>query len=256
MRAPLADLRTSLAIGSLEDRDAAPWVGDPRRRLAWAASVGARAVQLDATMPGLRPRELDRSARRDLAATLRREGLAFSGVDAWIPPAHLADAAHADRAVAALVQAAAFAGELAMLTNSTPTSRVASIRLPNKPCDGVIEALLRSCESSGVWFACHEWPLVDARLGAGIDPAALIAAGADPAREVARLATPILAARLTDLGASGRVVPGEGHLDLLAYVVALATSGFQGYAIVDAAGLPDPATVVRTLLGAARPVRP
>ena len=38
-------------------------------------------VQLSAAQAGLRPRELDRSARRDLLATLRRRELAVAGID-------------------------------------------------------------------------------------------------------------------------------------------------------------------------------
>ncbi|MEM7756072.1 MAG: hypothetical protein AAF297_10600, partial [Planctomycetota bacterium] len=62
------------------------------------SAMGARAIQLDATRAGLRPRDLERSARRDLAATMRREELAFSGVDLWIPPHHFVDPDRADRA--------------------------------------------------------------------------------------------------------------------------------------------------------------
>jgi len=42
--------------------------GDPRESMEAARRLGFRAVTLDATRPGLRPREMDRSARRGPAA--------------------------------------------------------------------------------------------------------------------------------------------------------------------------------------------
>ena len=66
----------------------APLGEQPRAALARLSKLGFRHVQLDATQPGLRPRELDRSARRHLAATLRRPEDSPIGVDLWVPASH------------------------------------------------------------------------------------------------------------------------------------------------------------------------
>ncbi|MFT3684963.1 MAG: hypothetical protein QM783_08570 [Phycisphaerales bacterium] len=75
-------------------------------------------MQLDGTVAGMRARELDRSARRDVAATLKREGAAFSGIDLWVPERHFVEAAHVDRAVRAVSEACGLAGEVARLTEA------------------------------------------------------------------------------------------------------------------------------------------
>ncbi|MFO0874695.1 MAG: hypothetical protein U0575_12095 [Phycisphaerales bacterium] len=79
--------------------------GDPRDDLAGVARLGFRCVQLSATRPGLRPRELDATGRRGLRERLRWLELSPSGVDLWIPPAHFVESAHIDRAVDAVIAA-------------------------------------------------------------------------------------------------------------------------------------------------------
>src|SRR5690606_35381914 len=86
--------------------------GEPRRSIDRLHELGFRFIQLSATHPGLRPRELDQSARRDLLATLRRRERSPAGVDLWIPPEHFADAAQVDRAVAAAIAAIELAADL------------------------------------------------------------------------------------------------------------------------------------------------
>src|SRR5690606_13026801 len=95
---PLRDLApAALSIAGVRDDPALKGAG-PRAPIEAAAKAGFRAVALDASAAGLRPRDLDRSARRDLAALLRRLELAFAGLDLWIPPEHFASPEHADRA--------------------------------------------------------------------------------------------------------------------------------------------------------------
>ena len=53
------------------------------------AAAGVRRVQLSASQVTLRPRELDRSGRRDLLILLRRLELSAGGLDAWVPTARL-----------------------------------------------------------------------------------------------------------------------------------------------------------------------
>jgi sugar phosphate isomerase/epimerase len=49
----------------------------------------------------------------------------------------------------------------------------------------------------------------------------VLQAGADPATELSRRAASVAAARLSDIDSVGRVVPGDGRLDVLGYLVAL-----------------------------------
>ena len=76
-------LPTLTLAPTISDLDAAP-----RRAISQLSDAGFRAAQLSASQPGLRPRELDQSGRRDLLATLRRREVSASGIDAWIPPEH------------------------------------------------------------------------------------------------------------------------------------------------------------------------
>ncbi|MFM9144330.1 MAG: hypothetical protein ACKORL_02915 [Phycisphaerales bacterium] len=72
-------------------------LGDPASAFAWLSAAGIRGAQLSATQPGMRPRELGESARRDLRATLVRLELVASGIDAWIPTSHFTDPATVER---------------------------------------------------------------------------------------------------------------------------------------------------------------
>lgn len=219
----------------------------PRRRIETVARWGGRGVQVDATLGGIRPRELDRSARRDLAALLRRLGLAFSGVDLFIPPGHLTDSRRVDRAVAALASACVLAADLSRFTAS-PHAAVVATRLPERLDPRVLDALRHAADRAGATIANLAWPVDPAGftdgagLAVGVDPAAVLAHGEDPAAEVARMTRPPAAARLTDLSAVGRVAPGSpgGRLDVLAYAAALHARAFQGLVVADLHGLEDP----------------
>jgi sugar phosphate isomerase/epimerase len=240
----------SLSLAGLSPREGA--VQEPRAAIEWAAGLGYRAVQLDATVPGIRPRELDRSARRDLAALLRRLELGFSGLDLWIPPPHFADAANADRALAATAQALELAADLSRLTESGDGA-VVSIALPDKAAGFAMESLAGAADRVGARLADHRWPVqVDASgpIGIGIDPAALLAAGSDPASEVSRLATTPVAARLSDVVPGGRVAVGSGRLDVLGYRVALATKGYARRLVVDLRGVRDQEAAANAALAA------
>lgn len=250
----------SLALLGLESAEIG---ADPRTQIAWAGDAGFAAVQLDATAPSVRPRELDRSARRDLGATMRRRGLACSGVDLFIPPAHLLAPAHADRAISALLGAIELAAQLASLTGGTP---VLSTRLPREAeARSAIDAVAEHAMAHAVRVADHAWPPDDSTppgspIGVGLDPAAMFLADAsiDPAAAASRLKERVASARLTDLDADGRVPPGEGRLDELAFGVALATGSYSGHLVLDLRGLRRQAGVARDALdrlagGQARP---
>jgi len=206
--------------------------GDPREALDFVARAGFRYVQLSAAVPAMRPRELDRSARRDLLARLRRIELTPAGLDLWIPEEHLLDAAQMDRAVAAMVDAVELAADLGRIP--------LSIRLPEKTEPRHVAHLAQRAETCSVPLAQHGPAFPE--LPRGIDPAESILAGLDPALEAAR--APLLAAaRFSDadrVGGAGRVTPGSGKLDILEYQVALLSRGFARPVTLDLRALPQP----------------
>lgn len=127
----LTGVRSALQAAASNDARHAPSPADTfRASLDLAVAIGFRAVQLDATAAGLRPRDLDRSARRDLAATLRRAELTCAGIDLLIPPQHFTDPTHADRAAEALFAAIDLAADLGTLTESAVVSRARSALAP------------------------------------------------------------------------------------------------------------------------------
>lgn len=260
------------ALGSPIPVPAAPGASraaEVRWLLPWARRAGFRAVQLCAATPGLRPRELDRSARRDLAASLRRDDLACSGLDLWIPEQHFADPQYLDRAVAAVLSAIELAADLATLAaGSVVTSRPArpglvSLLLPSSLGADIRASLAQHARSRGVHLADHRWPVdesapadPDDPLRIGLDPATILASGADPAAFAARLAKRVASARLTDLarGPLGlRVAPGsrQGRLDVLSYLIGLATASYSGFAVADLRGIADQSAAAATVLHAA-----
>jgi len=240
--------RLSLSLVGIEPEDGA--AGDEatglRFGLALAKRAGYAAVQLNAAAPGLRARELDQSARRGVATSVKRMGLTVSGLDLWIPPEHFGSGEHADRAVSAVLAALEWCADLMSLSGSGGRGGrgVLAMALPRPVPADVRAALVAGAEKWGPTIADHAWPAEEVAiaapagmlpLGVGIDPAAIFAAGLEPAACVSRCAGRVVSARLSDLSASGRTVPGRvgSRLDLLSYAAALATSGFGGAVVAD-----------------------
>ncbi len=219
--------------------------GSPRAALSRLSSMGFRYVQLSATQPGMRPRELDRSARRDLLATLRRNELSIAGLDAWIPARHLLDPAHVDRAMTALQQAIELAADLERcpVSLTLPWSQAeASDELKE-----IIETLAGDAERFGVQLADHTVPLpeqIHPGMGVGIDPAAWLSHNLDPAAGVMSAGTRLVSARVCDLLHTGMRGPigeaSEGRLNVLEYKVALSVSGYRRAVVADARQWPEP----------------
>lgn len=261
---PLADIPLSVALSGMTVRSTL------REQVEWAADIGFRAVQLNAAAQGARPRDLDRSARRDLAALLRRRELALSGVDLWLPPAHLTDPATTDRAVSAISEAVEFAAEMRDLA---PGRAVVSVVLPppgDPAGDAARRALREKAGRRAAWIADHRWPQflkgedaansvgesVDSPIAVGLDPAAMfIAQGAlaDPGTEAARLASRVKSARLSDAASGERCPPGErgGRLDPVLYSVGLITGGYDGFLVLDLRGLAQQEAVARQVVARA-----
>jgi sugar phosphate isomerase/epimerase len=202
-------------------------LGPVPEALERAAQWGLAGVQFDAADPALRPRDLGESARRDLAATLRRRGLVASGIDCFVPVDRFKDPARVDRAVEAV---------LGCLVLSESLGRVpVCMHLPKTGAEQVRASLCAEAVRRGV-------PLADFTRGSGaaavgVDPAATIAAGQDPVTEVHQAAGRVAAARVVDLLASGMRGPiGEpsgSRLDALAWRLALEMSGFTGLPVID-----------------------
>lgn len=220
-----------------------------RAKIELARTLGFRAIALDATDRETRPRELGRSARRDLASLIRRAELRFVGVDAFVPPPHFVDSAHADRAAEAVMLACDFAADLASLTDGQAI--VGTLLPPDFAGRAILAA---HAASFGVRLADHHHP-PDARASdtpnepaVGLDPATVMLAGADVEEALASNADRLASARLSDLDASGRTEPGTGRLDLLSYIVSLGTSGYDGPIVLDLRQLEDQPGVARRVL--------
>lgn len=229
-----------------------PGVSGLRSQIERASALGFRAVTLNASAPDARPRDLGRSARRDLAALIRRHSMKCAGVDLWLPPEHLVQPAHAQRATDAMLEAAEFAGEMAELTGGAPVLSTALLARTTPGMGPILAAVRDRAESHNVRVADHRWPRPAkteneepeySALGIGIDPAAMfLAAGplADPASAVSRLGARVFSARLSDANMTGRCEVGAGgRLDTLAYGVALSTAGYLDWLVVDVRGLRD-----------------
>ncbi|MEQ9096892.1 MAG: hypothetical protein RIE32_11590 [Phycisphaerales bacterium] len=224
------------------------WRNGPlREAITLAASLGYRAVQLDATHPEARPRTLDRSGRRDLGALLRRQELELTGLDLCLPPEHLAGGQHVERAAEAVLGAISLVRELAGLV---PARAVVSLTLPDAPDPHAMETIIAASERDGVSIANHAWPLADAG-DVGIDPALAIMAGSSPAKAVTLAGERVKAARLSDAGSGGRVAveSASGRLEVAAFVAALAISAPTAAVVADVRYLDDPVDGARRALG-------
>lgn len=239
----------SVSIAGLTKADDAPWAAGSRAAIDWAAGAGFRFIQLDAAMPGLRPRELDRSARRDLAAILRRAGVGCTGLDLWVPPEHLADPARVQRAHDAMLQAIDLASDLSRL-GAWPMTL--SVVLPAAPPQDVVLSLADASARHGVPVADHAVARAEplAGVAVGIDPAVAILAGQDAGMLAARAGAHLASARLSDASMASRIVPGSsgGRLDVLAYTASLAVAGYTRPIVLDLRGLERQDAAARQVL--------
>ena len=142
----------SVPVLACSTRGLAERVGGARAALRWIAERGLRSVTLDATDRELRPRLLDRPARRELAAVLKRLELVCAGVDLLIPAEHFDDPQHADRAVSAAGDAIGLASEFRSL-GAGVSEPVVALAMGVDPVAGVIEAVVSRAERDGVIVA-------------------------------------------------------------------------------------------------------
>lgn len=239
---PLAVSLTGLQFPTHAAQDTSP-----RGLIAWAAAprrLRPDALVLDVTLPGLRPRELDRSARRDLASIIRRSGLAFAGLDLFIPPRHFADPVHCDRALAAVLAALELATDIARVAGLPAVQPKPWVTgdLGDSPAADLRATIARAAQHQGATFA-EVSPASDPPAGSAahhpvaLDPAALILRGSDPVARALSLSSSLAAPRLSDADSGVRCTPGQGRLDLAAYQAAIAHA--PAVACLDLRQLPD-----------------
>lgn len=217
-----------------------PLAEAPRTAIDRVASGGFRFAQLSATQRGTRPRELDRSARRDLLATMRRREVRPSGLDLWIPPSHFTEAGRVDRAVATVIETLELAAEL----GGVPVS----LTLPRGDdglMDDVPAALAAAAQLHGARIADHGWPPRapdHEAIGVGLDPVTLAEHDADPTTAPLELGARLVSARLCRRTADGARAPvGDGvGLDVQAYRVALSVAAADRPVVIDARQWSDP----------------
>ena len=207
------------------------------------SAAGFSAVQLDATLSGVRPRELSPVARRDLMGTIRRRGMVLAGLDLFIPRKDFLDNSQVDRAMSAALAGIELAADLGRVPLSLP--------VPVSKMDSAsLATLVEAADGRGVTLAVHaedqikaldEWiTKVDLPcLGMALDPAAVLARSKPADDMVNTYAKKLRVARLSDFTITGggddddqndtsvanatglRCIVGEGELNLLGYRIAL-----------------------------------
>ncbi|MBL8886704.1 MAG: hypothetical protein JNK16_08585 [Phycisphaerales bacterium] len=212
----------------------------PRESISLAAalmsSLGEPRLHLDAMLAGLRPRELDRSARRDLASMLKRNGVGATGIDLFLPPQHLAETAHVDRAVGAITSAIELLAELASL--GALESKVLCLSLPQKPLANALAAIGSAAQERGVTVTDFSLPAaseVPASIARGVDCAQAIAAGQDPASLIASSAPGAI--RLCDWDGTRRVPVGTGRLEPRLLVASASIAAPSVPVVIDLRGI-------------------
>lgn len=219
--------------------------GTVRNAVERLVTAGFGAVQLDATLAGVRPRELDRRARQDLLALLARRGVTAAGIDLFIPRRDFIDQTRIDRAMAATFAAVEYAADLGRLP--------LSVALPVEDLsDEIRAALVEAADGHGVRLAVHaedqpdalrDWieTVADPVLGMGLDPAALLTAKDDPVAKAMTHGGHLTVGRLSDAGTDAvRCAVGRGELDVDAYRVSLdLAKGRTGPVVLDLRGLTD-----------------
>lgn len=214
------------------------------------------------TADGVRPRQLGRSARRDLAGHLKRLEMGLAGVDMLIPKEHFEDPAQSDRALDAVRQAAEMASELFGLVAAIGNGQGPVVTV--RPPEDVTVALLSEFDAlatlTGARIGLMEWPVTEALradsapsgVGVSFDPASAISAGGNPVDLVGGLGSLLLSARLSDTRDGARVAAGAGSLDTPLYEAGVSVTGYRGPLIVDVRAVASPGLAAERLSGAPR----
>ena len=241
---------------------ASAFPGDLRQFFDQLHSRGFRGVQLSAADPQSRPRDLSRSAIRDLAATARRREVAIRGLDLWIPPAHFSDPATSQRVVDAFdaaIQCCEAFGRIPLSTRF-PGDAGATGDTEDSIDRAVVQAIRDQADRFGVTLADHVVIDQESRSdaiaaatratdGFGIDCAQWLADGISPVRGIPDFGTRVASVRLVDLLQSGMRGPvgerGDARLDVQALRAVLSLRGTDDALssvpiVIDARGWTDP----------------
>ncbi len=247
------DMMTPMAILSHgSDLTMAPTLGPMvrqsgktvRKAVVQLAAQRFTALQLDAALSGIRPRDLDQRARRDLTALLARHDLRLAGLDLFVPRRHYLADEHIDRALSATVAAIELAADLGRVPVSL------AMPVADMPRDA-LDAVVNAADGHGVRVAVHAEDQLDELLawvkdvdlpcvGCGLDPAALITHGQDPLDALQQVGSRLAIGRLSDAGAGDavRCLPGAGELDVIAYRIAIdLNTARTGPVVLDLRGL-------------------
>ncbi len=220
----------------------------PRDALAFLSKIGIRGAAISATDRSTRPRELDRSARRDLVACMGRLELHCAAVDCFLPVAHFLDPAEVDRATSAAIGAIELAAEIASLEGRKGLGTVV-LPLPASEealFQATADAIAQASQHHGVRVAqpSADPTSVRAPFLVAIDPAQVLASGNDPLSITLAAVGKIGAVRIVDLLRSGNRgpigEPQEAQLDLHAFVSACRAAGFTEDFVVDMRQWTDP----------------
>ncbi len=231
----LPEISISTAGFQSEDRST-------RSMISQIHSMRSRGIALDGSAPDCLARELTRSARRDLASTLRRNELDLTGLDLWIPPEHFVDQSTVQRAMDALNQAAELSSELAQLVGGR-SRPIVSVILPKELPAIERSSIGSSAQRVGALIVDHqpeiENPIPGIRIG--IDPSMILLDGRSPGKAITQAGPDLGAVRLNDMNAMGRCAIGApgSKLDLKGFAGALLVSG-QEWITLDVREIPDP----------------
>lgn len=214
----------------------------PREALHTVATSGYQHVQLSATQSELRPRELDRSARRDLVTLMRRLELTCAGIDFLIPPEHYLDPARADRAVAAAFSAIDLAGDMGRVTVTVelPAAVIQSESRSN-PAD-LLQAIIQHGQRVGVVIANLVYPALTVDgLGVAIDIATVASKRVSASAALTAAGRDLASVRCSGATEAGARIPFGpiSRIDPLEVQVALSIAGYQDAIVLDARGWPD-----------------
>lgn len=218
------------------------------------AEAGLHAVQLSASVPGMRPRELDRRARKDLQAQIARSGLMIAGIDLMIPRDHWLDSQFQDHAVSAMTATLQMAADLGHLTVST------ALPVQDLPED-IRHHLLSAVDGYQIALAVHAEDQLDALntwqqqtsidgLQTALDPAGLIAMHMNPTDTLLQHTDRLRLLRLDDfdqllVGAEGGRCPlGKGELDIQSLKIAAGTVNALRSIVIELRGLREPVTAM------------
>lgn len=226
----IAGLRDSVPVGIPDVRSLLDLIGTARDRFP--------GVQLDCTMPTLRARELDSSARKDLAGSIRRRGLQISGLDLLIPSSHFTKPEHVDRAVEVVLQTLNLAADL-----TSPNGHPAvTVSFPST-VDGAIRATLADhAVRCGVALLDISFPPEtsgSSGVGVAFDIAASVLADTKLIESVVSVKDRLGSVRRSDASTGMRVPPGKGDCDPVLLEAALAAAHFEGPMVTDLRGVPN-----------------